>query len=243
MKESDSYFITREINPRVICPGLMALFAFVLIVWHVTIVGGSSIGSLALIFFGSTAFPMILSPLFTTVKITENKIDWKIFGKFGTIIYLEEIREIRVHHHLFVKLHMWSKWWKPTICPVDREGFLRAIQEKRPELPIKGWKSSHKGKELPERSDPARIFYFYVLPPALVLVVINYVLNSFLDRILWAIMWGIGGFYFSFVFLYVGLRNRVSFNRKVMSRSQLFRFSLLIGLLVSLFFALIHYLH
>jgi len=139
MKETGPHFITREINPWVICPGLMALFAFAVILWYVTIVGGSSIGSLALIFFGSTAFPMVLSPFYTTVEVTENKIDWKIFGKLGIVISLEELREIRVHHHFFVKLDVGSKWWKPTVCPSDREGFLRAIRKAKPNLPIKGW--------------------------------------------------------------------------------------------------------
>lgn len=136
-------FITREINPWVISPGLIALFGFFVMLWHILTFEQSSIALIALIFFGTIAFPMLLSPLYTTIKITKGRIDWTVFGKFGAVIYLDELREIRVHHRLFVKLNT-GRWWNPTMCPANRNGFLMVIREARPNLAIKGWKFPHK---------------------------------------------------------------------------------------------------
>jgi len=139
MKKSSSQFTTREINPWVIFPGLIALFAFFIILRYVLTFGQSSTNLIALVFFGTIAFPMLLSPLYTTIRITEDRIDWKVFGRLGTVIYLGELREIRVHHRLFVKLDT-GRWWKPSIFPADRNGFLRAIRKAKPDLAITGWK-------------------------------------------------------------------------------------------------------
>ena len=133
------YFVTREVNLWVMSPGLIALFGFLVMLWHILTFGQSSTGLMGLVFFGTVAFPMLLSPLYTTIKVTEYKIDWKIFGKLGRVIYLDELRSIRIHHRIFVKLEMESRWWKPTMCPADREGFLRAIKKLKPNLPIEGW--------------------------------------------------------------------------------------------------------
>jgi len=145
MKKSSSDFATREINPWVVSPGLIALFAFLIILRHVLTFGQSETALGALIFFGTIAFPMFLSPLYTTIRITEDRIDWRVFSRFGTIIYFCELREIRVHHRLFVKLDT-GKWWKPTICPADRNGFLGAIRKAKPDLAIKGWNHPHKSQ-------------------------------------------------------------------------------------------------
>ena len=240
MKKSSSHFTTREINPRVISPGLIALFAFLIILPHALTVGQSSTTLIALVFFGTIAFPMILSPLYTTIKITEDRIDWKVFGMFGTAIYFDELREIRIHHRFCVKLDT-GMWSKPDICPVDRDGFLRAIRKAKPDLTIKGWNHPHKSQSSSRLGDPARIFYLYMLPPMVALIVFNYVFSSLANRIFWTVIWGIGGFYSSFVFFYWGMRGRMSFKGKILSKGQLYRFSLLIGLFSGLFFALLHY--
>lgn len=214
MKKSSSHFTTREINPWVISPGLIALFAFLIILRYVLIFGQSSTTLIALVFFGTIAFSILLSPLYTTIRITEDRIDWKVFGRLGTVIYFDELREIRIHHRLFVKLDT-GKWWKPSICPADRDGFLRAIRKAKPDLAIKGWNHPQKSQGSSRLGDPARIFYFYVLPPVVVLIVFNYVFSSLVNRTFWAVIWEIGGFYFSFVFFYWGLRGRMSFKRRV----------------------------
>ena len=138
IKKSSFRFTTREVNPWVLSPGLIALFAFSIILRHVLKFGQSSTSQIALFFYGTIAFALLLSPLFTTIVVTEDRIDWKVFGRFGTVIYFDEIREMRIHHRLFVKLDT-GKWWKPTICPIDRDGFLRAIRKAKPNLTIKGW--------------------------------------------------------------------------------------------------------
>jgi hypothetical protein len=138
IKKSSFRFTTREVNPWVLSPGLIALFAFSIILRHVPTFGQSSTSQIALFFYGTIAFALLLSPLFTTIVVTEDRIDWKVFGRFGTVIYFDEIREMRIHHRLFVKLDT-GKWWKPTICPIDRDGFLRAIRKAKPNLTIKGW--------------------------------------------------------------------------------------------------------
>jgi hypothetical protein len=138
-EKSAVHFVTREVNPWVMSPGLIALFGFIVILWYILTFGQSSTGLIGLVFFGTVAFSMLSSPLYTTIKVTEYKIDWKIFGKLGTIIYLDELRSIRIHHRIFVKLEMESKWWKPTMCPADQEGFLRAVKKLKPNLPIEDW--------------------------------------------------------------------------------------------------------
>jgi hypothetical protein len=145
LMKTSSHFTTREINPWVIFPGLIALFAFLIILRYVLTFGQSSTNLIALVFFGTIAFLMLLSPLYTTIRITEDRIDWKVFGKLGTVVYFDELKGIHVHHRLFVKLDT-GRWWKPSICPADQNGFLRAIRKAKPDLSITGWKPQTKVK-------------------------------------------------------------------------------------------------
>ncbi|HLE75081.1 MAG TPA: hypothetical protein VI864_03445 [Candidatus Bathyarchaeia archaeon] len=129
-------FVTREINPWVITPGLIALFCFFIILRGVLLFGQSSTASFLLVYFGSIAFLLLLlHPAVTKIKVTEDGIDWKALG-LGVFIHFDEIKEVRVSRFC-LKLDT-GAWWKPTMCPVDRKGFLLAIQEAKPDIKITG---------------------------------------------------------------------------------------------------------
>jgi hypothetical protein len=135
-EKAQAYFVTREANWWVTTPGLLALLNFFIILYGVLLFGQSSTASFLLVFFGSLAFLMlVLHPAATKIKVTEDGIDWKMFG-IGTFIHYDDLKEIRVSRFC-LKLDV-GKW--RTICPVNRNGFLMAVREAKPGLQITGWK-------------------------------------------------------------------------------------------------------
>jgi hypothetical protein len=135
-EKAQAYFVTREANWWVMIPGLIALLNFFIILRGVLLYGQSSTTSYLLIFFGSLAFVMlVLHPTATKIKVTKDGIDWKIFG-IGTFIHYDDLKEIQVGRFC-LKLDI-GKW--RTICPVNRNGFLMAVREAKPDLQITGWK-------------------------------------------------------------------------------------------------------
>ena len=137
-EKAQAYFVTREANWLVMTPGLIALLNFFIFLSGILLYGQkSSTTSLSLIFFGSLAFLMlVLHPIATKIKVTKDGIDWKFFG-IGTFIHFDDLKEIRVRRFC-LKLDM-GKW--RTICPVNRNGFLMAVREAKPDLQITGWKN------------------------------------------------------------------------------------------------------
>ena len=103
----------------------------------VLLFGQSSTTSFLLVSFGSLAFLMlVLHPVATRIKVTEDGIDWKIFG-IGTFIPYDDLKEIRVCQFC-LKLDV-GKW--RHMCPVNRNGFLMAVREAKPDLQITGWQN------------------------------------------------------------------------------------------------------
>ena len=136
-EKAQAYFVTREASWLVMTPGLIALLNFFIFLRGILLYGQkSSITSLSLVFFGSLAFLMlVLHPIATKIKVTKDGIDWKTLG-IGTFIHYDDLKEIRVRRFC-LKLDI-GKW--RTMCPVNRNGFLMAVREAKPELQITGWK-------------------------------------------------------------------------------------------------------
>jgi hypothetical protein len=137
-EKAQVYFVTREANWLVMTPGLLALLNFFIFLRGILLYGQkSSTTSFSLIFFGSLAFLMlVVHPIATKIKVTKDGIDWKFFG-IGTFIHYDDLKEIRVRR-FSLKLDT-GKW--RTICPVNRDGFLMAIREAKPDLQITEWKN------------------------------------------------------------------------------------------------------
>jgi hypothetical protein len=135
-EKAQDCFVTREANWWVMTPGLIALINFFIILYSVLVFGQSSTTSFLLVSFGSLAFLMlVLHPAATKIKVTKKGIDWKVFG-IGTFISYDDLKEISVRRFC-LKLDV-GKW--RTICPVNRDGFLMAVREAKPDLQITGWK-------------------------------------------------------------------------------------------------------
>jgi hypothetical protein len=130
-------FVTREANWLVMTPGVLALLNFLIFLRGILLYGQkSAITSLSLVMFGILAFLMlVVHPAATKIKVTKNGIDWKTLG-IGTFIPYDDLKEIRVRRFC-LKLDV-GKW--RTMCPVNRNGFLTAVREAKPDLQITGWK-------------------------------------------------------------------------------------------------------
>lgn len=137
---AQAYFVTREANWLVMVPGLLALLNFFIFLSGILLYGQkSSKTSLSLVLFGILAFLMLaVHPIATKIKVTKNGIDWKTLG-IGTFIHYDDLKEIRVGRFC-LKLDLGT--WR-TLCPVNRNGFLTAVREAKPDLQITGWK--HQG--------------------------------------------------------------------------------------------------
>jgi hypothetical protein len=136
-EKAQAYFVTREASWLVMTPGLIALLNFFIFLRGILLYGQkSSITSLPLVFFGSLAFLMlVLHPIATKIKVNKNGIDRKTLG-IGIFIHYDDLKEIRVRRFC-LKLDT-GKWL--TMCPVNRNGFLMAVREAKPDLQITGWK-------------------------------------------------------------------------------------------------------
>jgi len=137
-KKASVYFVTREANWLVMTPGALALLNFFIFLRGILLYGQkSSITSLSLFMFGILAFLMlVVHPVATKIRVTKDGIDWKTLG-VGTFIPYDDLKEIRVRRFC-LKLDV-GKW--RTICPVNRDGFLMAVREAKPDLQITGWKN------------------------------------------------------------------------------------------------------
>jgi hypothetical protein len=134
--QTSKIFVTREFNWRVISVGLIALFSFFLNLYIVITVGESVSVLGFLSFSGIFAFLfLVLHPIATKIKVTKDGIDWRIFS-MGTFIHYGELKEIQVHRFC-LKLDIGKI---RNICPVDRNGFLAAVREAKPDLKIVSWK-------------------------------------------------------------------------------------------------------
>jgi hypothetical protein len=135
-EKAQAFFVTREANWLVMTSGLLALLNFFIILYGVFLFGQSSTAWFLIVFFGSLAFLMlVVHPAATKIKVTKNGIDWKTLG-IGTFIPFDDLREIRVRR-FSLKLDV-GKW--RTMCPVNRNGFLTAVREAKPDLQITWWK-------------------------------------------------------------------------------------------------------
>jgi hypothetical protein len=135
-EKAQAYFVTREANWLVMTSGLLALLNFFIILYGVLLFGQSSTVLFLLVFFGSLAFLMlVVHPTATKIKVTKDGVDWKTLG-IGTFIHYDDLKEIRVSR-FSLKLDI-GKW--RTMCPVNRNGFLTAVREAKPDLQITEWK-------------------------------------------------------------------------------------------------------